>query len=454
MPRRRYAPPLQKKSEKAKPSGYASLDPTGHVPASQISGGGGGGGGAPTTAEYIVKSSDATLSAERVLTDTASVHWDYATGGQAKANVQFGSTSTTATVGNDARLSDARTPTSHVLATNVALGGQHTISGATAGQVLRASSATAANFQALVEGDITNLVSDLGAKEATANKGAASGYASLDGTTKVPIAQLPTGTTGSAVAIGNDARLSDARTPTAHASTHASAGSDPVTPAAIGAVPTARAVATVAPLTGGGALSADLTLGVSAASTSAAGVAQLATSAQTTAGLVVQASDTRLSDARTPTAHATSHKSGGSDAIKLDELSAPTDVTTLNASTTAHGLLPKLPGGTSTFLRGDGAYAAPTAALALTTTEVSLGSTARRSGKVQITGLAGLTAGKPVLIQQAVGPYTGKGTRADEAEMDALTLSAAVLNATTIDIYWTSRFQVRGNYKVNFLVSA
>lgn len=39
--------------------------------------------------------------------------------------------------------------------------------------------------------------------EQTVNKGAASGYASLDGSTKVPIAELPTGTTGTTVALGN-----------------------------------------------------------------------------------------------------------------------------------------------------------------------------------------------------------------------------------------------------------
>jgi hypothetical protein len=53
------------------------------------------------------------------------------------------------------------------------------------------------------ESKVTNLVSDLAAKEATANKGAANGYASLDGTTKVPIAQIPTGTNGTTVALGN-----------------------------------------------------------------------------------------------------------------------------------------------------------------------------------------------------------------------------------------------------------
>ena len=62
--------------------------------------------------------------------------------------------------------------------------------------------------------------------ENVANKAAASGYASLDSGTKVPIAQLPTGTTSITVCIGNDSRLSDARTPTVHASTHAPGGSD------------------------------------------------------------------------------------------------------------------------------------------------------------------------------------------------------------------------------------
>jgi hypothetical protein len=66
----------------------------------------------------------------------------------------------------------------------------------------------------------------LNAKEATANKGAASGYAGLDGTIKIPIAQIPTGTTSLTVAIGNDSRLSDTRTPTAHESTHITGGSD------------------------------------------------------------------------------------------------------------------------------------------------------------------------------------------------------------------------------------
>jgi len=50
--------------------------------------------------------------------------------------------------------------------------------------------------------------------------------------------------------------------------------------------------------------------------------------------------------------HASAHKSGGADAIKLDEMAAPTDVTTLDADTTKHGLMPKFPN-SITWLRGD-----------------------------------------------------------------------------------------------------
>ena len=45
----------------------------------------------------------------------------------------------------------------------------------------------------------------------------------------------------SQVVMGDDTRLADARTPTAHASTHAADGSDPITPAAIGALPSSAA---------------------------------------------------------------------------------------------------------------------------------------------------------------------------------------------------------------------
>lgn len=64
----------------------------------------------------------------------------------------------------------------------------------------------------LVESDVANLATDLAATEKTANKGAASGYAPLDGTSKVPIANLPLGTTANTVVVGNDSRLTGAVT--------------------------------------------------------------------------------------------------------------------------------------------------------------------------------------------------------------------------------------------------
>lgn len=151
------------------------------------------------------------------------------------------------------------------------------------------------------------------------------------------------------------------------------------------------------------------------------------------------------------------HQTTGLQAGTIAEAAlALTDLTTGDVSTAKHGFTPKAPNDTAKFLRGDATWAVPTASVALTTAQVSLvaAPNARRSGHVQITGLSGLTAGKAVLVRQAGGPYTDKGTRTDEAEMDSLDLTGKVLDATTIDIYWTSRYRVRGNYKVDYLVSA
>jgi hypothetical protein len=84
-------------------------------------------------------------------------------------------------------------------------------------------------------------------------------------------------------------------------------------------------------------------------------------------------------------------------------------------------------------------------------TEVDLGSTPAYSGKFTITDATITATGKVVAIQ-AGGPYTGKGTLGDEAEMD--TVSVAVTPAAgSATAYWRSQTAVRGNFKFNYQVT-
>jgi hypothetical protein len=89
--------------------------------------------------------------------------------------------------------------------------------------------------------------------------------------------------------------------------------------------------------------------------------------------------------------------------------------------------------------------------VSLTEVEKNLGTTPRRTGKFNITS-SGLTTGKHILITQANGPYTGKGTLTDEAEMDAITATGKVTSATNIECYWRSPTKVRGNVKFAYAV--
>jgi len=93
--------------------------------------------------------------------------------------------------------------------------------------------------------------------------------------------------------------------------------------------------------------------------------------------------------------------------------------------------------------------------LSLVTIERDMGSAPLWSGTFDITGLSGLTVGRPVLIFQAAGPYTNKGDRQDEAEMDLVTATGYVVDATTIRVYWTVQpynGPVAGNIKFAYVV--
>lgn len=83
--------------------------------------------------------------------------------------------------------------------------------------------------------------------------------------------------------------------------------------------------------------------------------------------------------------------------------------------------------------------------------EVDIALRALHAGQFTIIGI-GFNVGKTVTIQQVPGPYTGKGTLADEAEMGQVIVTGYVFDSTTIKCYWVSIHAVRGNIKFAFKV--
>ena len=125
----------------------------------------------------------------------------------------------------------------------------------------------------------------------------------------------------------------------------------------------------------------EVDIGLADATTSLKGGVLLGTSSDTVVNKVVQTNDTRLTDPRAPTTHATSHKTGGSDSIKLNELATPTaNVTALNTSTTFNGLAPMLNGLSTYYLDGTGGYSVPAAASGLLDTGTLVRGVTNKSG--------------------------------------------------------------------------
>lgn len=111
------------------------------------------------------------------------------------SRIDTGTTSATVCVGNDARLSDARTPVAHAASL------------VTSGTFAIARLPTGTDAASVCIGNDARL-SDARTPVAHA--------ASLVTSGTLDVARIPTGTDAASVCIGNDSRLSDARTPTDH----------------------------------------------------------------------------------------------------------------------------------------------------------------------------------------------------------------------------------------------
>lgn len=94
---------------------------------------------------------------------------------------------------------------------------------------------------------------------------------------------------------------------------------------------------------------------------------------------------------------------------------------------------------------------------ALTVVEVDLGAAPLFSGSFTFVIPLGPPIGSAILIQQAGGPYTGKGTLPDEAEMDQLLVTAQVTTGGVGTAWWVaprSNGPVSGKFKFQYATSA
>ena len=146
-------------------------------------------------------------------------------------------------------------------------------------------------------------------------------------------------------------------------------------------------------------------------------------------------------------AHATSHEAGGSDPIQLDDLAAPDDNTDLNASTTAHGLLRKLPGGLTTFLRGDGAFATPV--LTVRSVVVDIPYPALHSQSVVVGGQIGVVPSSQLLLFLAGVPETFENA----GDMLEILSMYAIAGTSSFELKVNSRTPFAGSLPLNYIVA-
>lgn len=130
------------------------------------------------------------------------------------------------------------------------------------------------------------------------------------------------------------------------------------------------------------------------------------------------------------------------------DLSADRTITTsmntnklIGRGTAGVGVMEEITLGTNLSLTGTTLNATGGGSVSATTVEVDLGATPVTRGKFTITD-AGISATSKVLVWQAPGPYTGKGTLADEAELAPIRILSVSPATGTAEVRWESKSHV------------
>jgi hypothetical protein len=191
-----------------------------------------------------------------------------------------------------------------------------------------------------------------------------------------------------------------------HAASHATGGQDQITPAMIGAAPTTHVHS-----------GADITSGTVAYGRLPVG---------TVASTVAAGDDTRLTNARTPTAHAASHAPGGSDDLSgsyepLTHKAAASGYASLDAGTKVP--IAQLPtGGANGLAQLDSNGILPTAN--------QYGASTTTYGILMLSGDLGGTAAAPKIIGNTTRAVTGNTTLTDADGVVIVTPSGGTATAT------------------------
>ena len=229
------------------------------------------------------------------------------------------------------------------------------------------------------------------------------------------------GTTAGTICQGNDARLTAPVAPLAHNSTHTAAGSDPLTLSQAqitnlgtdlaAKVAATRQVIAGTGMGGGGALSADVTLNVSYGTSG------------TTACV---GNDARLSNARTPSTHASTHSAGQPDAITITQAQVTSLVSDLALKASTTHAATHATGGTDVLTLGQAQITGLVSSLAAK----ALGATTMTAG-TGLTGGGDLSANRSFAV--AYGTTSTTATVGNDARLSFIASGAGATTRTLQD---------------------